>query len=68
MTTNDITGDALRTQPATDAYRDGYDAIFRKQIESRPMLDESEWPDDESSIDQIGQNGGDGAHYAAVKP
>ena len=58
MTTNDITGDALRTRPATDAYR---------QIESRPMLDESEWPDDESRIDQIGQNGGDGAHYAAVK-
>ena len=58
MTTNDITGDALRTRPATDAHR---------QIESRPMLDESEWPDDESRIDHIGQNGGDGAHYAAVK-
>ena len=27
MTTDDITGDALRTRPATDAYRDGYDAI-----------------------------------------
>ena len=70
MTTNDITGDALRTRPATDAYRDGYDAIdfsAHRQIESQPMLDESEWPDDESRIDQIGQNGGDGAHYAAVK-
>ena len=46
MTTNDITGDALRTRPATDAYRDGYDAIdfsAHRQIESRPMLDESEW-------------------------
>ena len=36
-------------------------------IESRPMLDESEWPENEERIDQIGQNGGDGAHYAAVK-
>ena len=38
-----------------------------RQIESRPMLDESEWPDDESRIDHIGQNGGDGAHYTEVK-
>jgi hypothetical protein len=71
MTPNDITGDALRTLPATDAYRDGYDAIdfsAHRQIAGWPMLDESEWPDDESRIDHIGQNGGDGAHFAAVKP
>lgn len=30
MSTNDITGDTLRTKPATDAYRDNYDAIFRR--------------------------------------
>ena len=68
--TNDITGDALRTRPATDAYRDNFDAIFRKPdpVEGWPMLDESDWPENEERIDQIGQNGGDGAHYAAVKP
>ena len=30
MTTNDITGDALRTKPATDAYRDGYSGITKE--------------------------------------
>ena len=30
MSSNDITGDALRTRPASDAYRDNYDAIFRR--------------------------------------
>ena len=65
MSTNDITGDALRTRPATDAYRDGYDAIFRKPdpVEGWPMLDESEWPTDESRIDIIGQNGNTAEHY-----
>ena len=29
-TTNDITGDSLRSRPATQAYYDGYDSIFRK--------------------------------------
>jgi len=27
---NDITGDALKTKGATDAYRDGWDRIFGK--------------------------------------
>lgn len=41
MSTNDITGDKIATKPATDAYRDHYDAIFRKedQIEGWPILD-----------------------------
>lgn len=30
MSTNEHTGDSLRTKPASDAYRDNYDAIFRK--------------------------------------
>ena len=28
MSTNDITGDALTTKVATEAYRDGWDRIF----------------------------------------
>lgn len=28
---NDITGDAITTKVASDAYRDNYDAIFRKK-------------------------------------
>ena len=36
-------------------------------VEIWPMLDESEWPENEELIDRIGQSGGDGAHYAAVK-
>ena len=58
MSTNDITGDALRTRPATDAYRDNYDAIFRK-----PELTYADWPEDESRIDIIGQNGNTAEHY-----
>lgn len=27
MSTNEITGDALRTKPASDAYRDNFDGI-----------------------------------------
>ena len=30
MSTNNITGDSLRTKPATQAYLDNYDAIFKK--------------------------------------
>lgn len=30
-TRNDITGDAIATKAASDAYRDNYDAIFRKK-------------------------------------
>ena len=59
MTTNDITGDALRTKPATDAYRDNYDAIFRRKPE--PAAD---WPESaEERIDIIGQNGNTAEHY-----
>ncbi|MGB2010567.1 MAG: hypothetical protein ACPIG6_06280 [Akkermansiaceae bacterium] len=30
MSTNDITGDELRTKPSTEVYRGNYDRIFRK--------------------------------------
>ena len=34
MTTkNDVTGDSLITKAPTDAYRDGWDAIFKKKDE-----------------------------------
>ena len=31
MTTNDVTGDKLRTRPASNKYRDGWDQIFSKK-------------------------------------
>lgn len=31
MSKNEITGDALRTKPTTDAYADGWDRIFGKE-------------------------------------
>lgn len=31
MTTNNITGDSLRTKPTTTAYLNNYDAIFGKK-------------------------------------
>lgn len=41
MATNDITGDALRSKPTTDAYRDNWDAIFaRKKLDY--MIDEAD--------------------------
>ncbi len=36
---NDITGDHLVSKATTDAYRDNYDAIFRKpKIEAKPAV------------------------------
>ena len=75
MSTNDITGDAMRTRPASAAYRDNFDAIFRKedQIEGWPMIDTQEvpelleWPEDEERIDIIGQNGNDGLVYGELE-
>jgi hypothetical protein len=37
---NDITGDAIITAPASKAYRDNYDQIFRKDESSLPSLQE----------------------------
>lgn len=34
---NDITGDAIMTKSASDAYRDNYDAIFGKKKEEKKM-------------------------------
>ena len=31
MSTNNITGDKLRTKVATEAYRDNFDAIFKEK-------------------------------------
>ena len=71
MSTNDITGDALRTKPATDAYSDGYDAIdfsAHRNVQGWPQIEESDWPEDECRIDQIGQNGNTAEHYALMPP
>lgn len=70
MTTNDITGDRLATRPATDAYRNGYDAIdfsAHRNVQGWPQIEESDWPEDESRIDIIGQNGNDGLAYELDK-
>ena len=48
-TKNDITGDTVTSRPASDNYRDNYDAIFRKKEIPR--------------IEAIGQNGNEGLHY-----
>ncbi len=31
MSTNPVTGDALRTRPSSDKYRENWDAIFKKE-------------------------------------
>jgi hypothetical protein len=36
---NDITGDAIITAPASKAYRDNYDQIFRKKKEADAICD-----------------------------
>jgi len=36
-TTNDITGDAISTRDVTDNYRDNWDKIFNKGVESQPL-------------------------------
>lgn len=36
---NDITGDELKTKPASDAYRQNYDLIFRKPTDKRELED-----------------------------
>lgn len=48
-TTNDITGDKLKTKPANNQYRDNYEAIFRKKdkdmkVTSNKVTD-NQWPD-----------------------
>lgn len=39
---NDITGDALKTKTTTDAYREGYDAIFGKKTRTYGPEEEPE--------------------------
>lgn len=39
-TKNDVTGDTISSKSNSDAYRDGYDAIFGKK--SRPSLNSEE--------------------------
>lgn len=46
-TSNDITGDALRSRPVTNKYRDNYDSIFKKK-ESTPKENENSSNDDKA--------------------
>ena len=46
---NDVTGDWIKSKPASDMFEENFDKIFRKKSVSR--------------IAQIGQNGNDGIHY-----
>lgn len=60
---NNITGDTIQTKGASQAYRDNYDAIFRRVPQSNP-----DWPESaERRIDIIGQNGNTGEHYETEK-
>lgn len=40
MSTNDVTGDRLVTKPATDAFREHYDQIFRQERKSAVLSEE----------------------------
>jgi hypothetical protein len=51
MTTNEHTGDALRTKASTDKFRSGYDLIWgKKEPVTAPLLLEEE--KDETDIDE----------------
>ena len=72
MSTNDITGDSLRTKPASNEYRNNFDAIdfsAHRQVEGWTQIDKEpmEWPEDESRIDIVGQNGNDGLVYEVLE-
>lgn len=38
---NDITGDSLTSKPSNDAFRDGWDRIFGKKAEEKPVEPET---------------------------
>ena len=38
--TNDITGDSIQTGVVTDAYRNNYDQIFKKNLDPRVIQDQ----------------------------
>jgi hypothetical protein len=37
---NDITGDPISTKPATEAYREGWERIFKARLESQAAINE----------------------------
>ena len=49
---NDVTGDFIRSKPASDMFEENFDRIFRKKEKK-----------EESRIDIVGQNGNEGLHY-----
>lgn len=49
MSTNDITGDTLISRSSTDAYRDGWDRIFKKPVVTTK--------DDQPDTDEVLYNG-----------
>lgn len=69
---NDVTGDLIKSKPASDMFGDNFDRIFRKK-DKLPI--DKEWDQmapvgkeiitdtDEARIDVVGQNGNDGLHY-----
>ena len=38
MSSNDITGDEIKTKASSEAYRSGYDRIFRQREQIREVL------------------------------
>ena len=64
---NDITGDWIKSKPASDMFEQNFDRIFRqKKVEEKleeSIKDNEELYKSVSRIEQIGQNGNDGIHY-----
>lgn len=78
MSTNEITGDALRTRPANAAYREGWDGITKEcpdcgkktplgHIHTCSPQPNPDWPEEaEARMDIVGQNGNTAEHYEVV--
>lgn len=56
QSTNDITGDSIRTKTITNSYRDNYDAIFRTKKEPENENTDSNETDPGSSLDRTDPN------------
>lgn len=46
---NDITGDSIQTKVVSDKFRDGYDRIFGKKHEDKPIVQSMDIPDSDST-------------------
>ena len=71
MSKNDITGDEIKSKLNTADYERNYESIFRRVADDKVPTNQPvqlilDFPDDESRINTIGQNGNDGLHYEGI--